>query len=247
MNVILILLSTFILVYGQPLKFSNTQKLDEGIEKVKDIKSLLSINWSEISQLPEPPDDQAESGFLIMLQDEKLNDVVIAKIKEQEFLDFYYFGKDLFENRPNTEKLFKVIDLESKIALLNQKLKFDRVRPKYVNTALNEVIETPSYPSYPSGDATQSRLFAMLFTSLDPANKDKYMALADEIALNKELAGLNYRSDSYIGKLYAQFILGKLMENQMFQGLYFAAVSEWGKEDDFVAKFAILKVLTLKQ
>lgn len=244
-KVTLIFLTTLISVFGEPLRFSDTQTLDERLKTMSDTPSLLNIDWVKVSELPVPPDDQQECDFLIKLQDEKLNKAVIERIKEQENVDFYYFGEELLEGKPNTERLLKVVDFESRIAILNQKLKFDRVRPKYVNNTVEQVIKTPEHPSYPSGYATQGSLFAMLYSSLDPQNKDEYKALADEVALNRELAGISYRSDTYIGKLYAKFLLSKITESESFQGLYLAAVEEWGKADDFPIKFTILKALTM--
>ncbi|MFA6433821.1 MAG: phosphatase PAP2 family protein [Elusimicrobiales bacterium] len=64
--------------------------------------------------------------------------------------------------------------------------------------------------AYPSGHTTITRVFALLLSELVPAEKEIFMAKADDAARNRIVAGVHHPSDIDAGKrladgLYAQF------------------------------------------
>ena len=113
------------------------------------------------------------------------------------------------------------IDLE--LTMLATKKYYDRVRPSIlskdlfkngiIDTELKPWIKIPTHPAYPSGHATQTMYLATILTHFDKQNKDIYEQAADEIASNREIAGLHYRSDSLAGYELGRKIANKFIDN----------------------------------
>ena len=67
-------------------------------------------------------------------------------------------------------------------------------------------MEVPGHASYPSGHSTESHLIAnLLSVVIGPENRayEQLRPLADRIAINREVMGLHYRSDSEAGRRLA--------------------------------------------
>jgi len=208
------------------LKFSTTQKLDPELKKIVGVTSLLEIDWNRIVKLPNPPSSALEAQYTLKLQ-EQIDEGIIERIEAQKDMDFSVMGGELTE-KPNTTTLTSILRVELLTVLLHQKLKFDRVRPSYINKNISTIIDVPQHPAYPSGHSTQAHLHAYLFSALDPQNEEKYLALAKDVALNREYAGVHYRSDSYVGKILSKFMIRQLAKNENFQAAFVSAAEEWG-------------------
>ncbi len=71
-------------------------------------------------------------------------------------------------------------------------------------------IEVPAHASFPSGHATEAHLIALLLREALPAAHPAQAllpALAHRIAINREVLGVHYRSDSHAAQVLAKCIL----------------------------------------
>jgi acid phosphatase (class A) len=89
-------------------------------------------------------------------------------------------------------------------AVLHYKMVFRRARPDQYTARLDLAIDPPGHPSYPSGHSTQAHLVALVLAELVPEQADALWATADEIAVNREIAGVHYPSDSKAGEELAR-------------------------------------------
>jgi hypothetical protein len=114
-------------------------------------------------------------------------------------------------------------------AVMYFKNRFERVRAPVLDPKLSPPIPVPGHPAYPSGHSTQMHLMAWLLADLVPDEEIAVMAIAEDVAVNRERAGLHYPSDTAAGKKLAKRIFGILKtECPMFQRrLESARVSEW--------------------
>ncbi|WP_082533038.1 phosphatase PAP2 family protein [Pelomonas sp. Root1237] len=85
----------------------------------------------------------------------------------------------------------------------------------------------PAHPAYPSGHSTQAHALAYFYARLFPQLTDKLLAAAADIALNREVAGLHYPSDSLAGKLLAGQVVDLLLQAANFKAAAIAAAADW--------------------
>jgi PAP2 superfamily len=71
----------------------------------------------------------------------------------------------------------------------------------------------PGHPAYPSGHATMAYAWAYFLAYFVPQRKDLLLSAATEVALNREIAGVHYASDSEAGRL-----LGAQIADGIFNG-----------------------------
>lgn len=208
------------------LKFSNTQKLDEDLASLVGLTGIVGIDWSKTLTLPPPPSSQLESKYLLQLQ-KNITPSRIERIKKQADINFSLLAGNL-DKKPNTFKLMEIIRSELISVILQEKIKFDRVRPSIVNPKIKLYAELPNHPAYPSGHATQAHIYSYAFAALNPSKKLSYLDQAQDISINREYAGLHYRSDSHVGKMLAKSMIRQLAQNELFQTAFLAASQEWG-------------------
>lgn len=104
---------------------------------------------------------------------------------------------------------------------LTLKRHFDRVRPSFLDKSIVPVIRVPAHASYPSGHSTECWSLAFSLSDKYPERKDKYYSIANNIATNRERAGLHYKSDSDYGRLLAKKMLEMVgSENHPLLGHY---------------------------
>lgn len=84
------------------------------------------------------------------------------------------------------------------------KASIDRTRPSVVDEKLTTVVPVPWHQAYPSGHASQAFMTAFVMGEALPEKADEFMHLAASIALNREIAGLHYATDSEVGYMIAQ-------------------------------------------
>jgi acid phosphatase (class A) len=78
-------------------------------------------------------------------------------------------------------------------------------------------MEPPYGFSYPSGHATDSRVFARVLGEIFPARKGAFLARADEVAENRVIEGAHYVSDVEAGKKLGDLIFAALLRNEAFR------------------------------
>jgi hypothetical protein len=110
---------------------------------------------------------------------------------------------------------------------MQQKKKFDRVRPSLLDRSLEPVIVVPTFPAYPSYHSAEMHFYALILSELAPARTEEFLARADQIAKNREIAGVHYPSDSQVGVLLAQQFFNALLQDAKFQTLLASAKKEW--------------------
>lgn len=135
------------------------------------------------------------------------------------------------------------------IVAMHYKLKYNRPRPSHVCPGLLPPYGPPGHSSFPSGHALQAHLVALCLNELTkrPSGDGQgeamfpYQAqlewLADRFTVNRERAGLHYRSDSDAGRYLAdrcwEIIEGTIAARtsnpgpDTFEYLWNAAVAEW--------------------
>jgi hypothetical protein len=95
--------------------------------------------------------------------------------------------------------------------VMRYKKMFDRVRPSTLCPELMPPIPVPGHAAFPSGHATESHLIAKLLNHVikpdDHPAKQLLGPMAHRIAINREVLGLHYRSDSVAGAALADEIM----------------------------------------
>lgn len=150
--------------------------------------------------------------------DERADALAEILRQDREFISYFLaaMGGNA-ETRPATYRLFHIANLVVTLVVMHFKLKYDYPRPSHICPALLPPIQVPGHASYPSGHATQSRLFALLGREVMPAPHQNEMGevlekLADRIARNREIAGVHYEKDSNAGKCLAQGIFDMIKD-----------------------------------
>jgi acid phosphatase (class A) len=108
--------------------------------------------------------------------------------------------------------------------------KYGRQRPAQRDPSLispgNKVIESPGHPSYPNGFSVQAHLVALALADAG-LDAEQLRYLARRIAVNREIAGVNFPSDSSAGEALAKKIWPMLATLTLFQGTLDLAKAEW--------------------
>ena len=97
-----------------------------------------------------------------------------------------------------------------------QKEQYKRPRPFQRDPALNPCLGRESGYSYPSGHAATARVFGLILAELVPADSGKFMAYADQAALNRVIGGVHHPSDIEAGKKLGDAIYKALKKNNNF-------------------------------
>jgi hypothetical protein len=161
----------------------------------------------------QPPDRvQRELDMLVSLMEYR-DGVMSEAIAQATNIISYFQGLVGFTDasHPETTNLCIIALNLGQFAVMLYKQKFDRPRPSQLRPALMPEMEVPGHASYPSGHSTEAHLIAhVLEMVLDPSHPARNLLhpLADRIAINREVMGLHYRSDSEAGKQLAKEIKG---------------------------------------
>ncbi len=221
------------------LKFSNTSTWDVHLLMFLENKpKFLPSDWESRIKLDPPPENnseetQKELRDMVNLKSKRDLETLENITKEQninttKFGDYTigdYMDKKLF---PKTSILISsVFNNDLNIVIFTLKNKFDRVRPNILDSNIDPVIDVPQHPAYPSGHSTQTHLLAFILTKLSPKKDKEFKDRADQISLDREVAGLHYHSDSVAGDKVAQQIMSMLLQNLEFMKLLNDAKSEW--------------------
>jgi hypothetical protein len=117
---------------------------------------------------------------------------------------------------PRTFRVLHIASLIGSFAALFFKSEYDLPRPSQICPALLPPIPVPGHSSWPSGHATQAHLMKncmiRVFAAPTLSAHDRGVlttdltVLADEIARNREIAGLHYPKDSEGGARLAELL-----------------------------------------
>jgi hypothetical protein len=155
---------------------------------------------------------QRELDMLVSLMEYR-DGVMSEAIAQATNIISYFQGLVGFTDasHPETTNLCIIALNLGQFAVMLYKQMFDRPRPSQLRPALMPEMEVPGHASYPSGHSTEAHLIAhVLEMVLGPRHPARNLLhpLADRIAINREVMGLHYRSDSEAGKYLAEKIKG---------------------------------------
>jgi hypothetical protein len=143
----------------------------------------------------------------------------------------YFYGLLPFApaSHPLTTELVSACFHVAGSVVMYFKNKFNRVRPWVLEPKLSPPIPLPGHPAYPSGHSTQMHLMAETLAYLVPSARPELMERAWDVAVNRERAGLHYRSDTEAGKSLAEHVFAILRtECELFRTtLEKAKATEW--------------------
>ena len=200
---------------GNKLTFESTQNWDNtffmlGINisnaHLKFVESLNLQNHkeNEYKKVLEKDNIAKELEYIIELKQYR------TPKKIQEIKEEIYLINTI--KRFNLKSQKEINIMTKKISSINGiifyiKKYFNRVRPHFLHKDINPVIKNPGHPAYPSGHSIQAHLIAYLLPKED---LKKNLIIANKIAVNREIAGVHYRSDTKYGKYLAKKISEKL-------------------------------------
>lgn len=174
-----------------------------------DVSKQKPVYLKELAfTLPEPPandskETRADLDAMLKQQATARTPETVAKIKQENSGNpFYAFERaGLLDPAVNkkAETLLQVMDTDIAYYLMREKLKFKRARPTQLEPKLTTVIPVPGHASYPSAHSAQMHAAAYLLGDLDPPNAKKYLQLADDVAVRREIAGVHYHGDTEAG------------------------------------------------
>ncbi|MDP3741268.1 MAG: phosphatase PAP2 family protein [bacterium] len=219
------------------LKFSNTMQWDPALLSAIRQQTKYLQSWQEHIKIDSP---YINSSKLTMDELNQLlsykqirSTVKIQQIKSEIDIKSAKFGTRVMADYvdpikfPKTAKALLPALIDTDIIVLNLKQRFDRVRPHILEPRLEPIIEVPGHPAYPSGHSTESHVLAYLLAELLPQCRDVFEARALEIAVNREIVGVHYPSDTLAGIALAKQIIKLLLDEPKFMQLIQEAKSEW--------------------
>lgn len=219
------------------LTFSNT--MEWGEEYLTHLNRQFYFEslegWEESISLSTPPSNSSretrnELDDLLTLQKARTNAEVQQTVREIHISNFPYDGETLEEigsERPVTTRLLDEALRDLARIVIAEKRNFDRVRPHFLDERLIPAIDVPEHAAYPSGHSTQAHFIAGILSLLNPPKEEVYFEDAAQIALNREIVGVHYASDSEIGRILAAQVLGLLKDDPKFIELVAEAKNEW--------------------
>ncbi len=178
---------------------------------------LMPSGWRDLISLPPPPDDtftRTEVEYIIALKplrrqyqtdiEAQIGDVVhpftnSLKLSGEQIAALRAFWEMLIPDITRVHMHFKA--------------KFNRARPRQYSDDVAQSIDLPGHPAYPSGHSTDAHTLALLLAEIWPEKKTQLLSIAFQIAMNREIAGVHYRSDTSVGYLLAQQIVALLPRN----------------------------------
>ncbi len=190
---------------------------------------LMPPGWRDVISLPPAPDDdftRSEVEYIIALKPlrRRYQGDIDAQIKDvvQPFAD----GLNLNEAElAGLRKFWATLLPDVTRVTMHFKAKFDRARPRQYSKEVDPSISPPGHPAYPSGHSTDAHTLALVLTEIWPEKKTQLLSIAHQIAMNREIAGVHYRSDTAAGYLLAQQIVTLLPENPKAKSLIAAQKS----------------------
>ncbi len=222
--------------------FTSTAAWDPSLLIITQEATHYSEELFESVSLPPPTkNSSAETtteiellkSYVKLRTPQKLEDILAERVFATENFGGHTVDSYLDESKfPATSALLKDSMHDLDVIMLRLKKKFNRVRPNSLDPSLSIAIEVPGHPAYPSGHSSEMHFLAYVLSELAPARQAEFIARADEIAKNREIAGLHYPSDSHAGVLVAHQVFSILMQNSKFQNLLTAAKDEWRLRDN---------------
>ena len=207
---------------------------DTSLEVYVELPKFFLHKWWEeviLPPLPDPNEIRDELATLLDMQadlDERKRRRRDIKREATgltpQFQRVLVFGP---ASHPRTFLLVQAMLEVGRIVAVHYKFKFNRPRPSQIEPELRPMLDVPGHPSYPSGHAVQMHLIAQALATV-VRNHDignELFKIAHEVAVNREWAGLHYRSDTKAGKQLAREIFPYVEE--AYENTFRGAAQEW--------------------
>lgn len=221
------------------MTFSNTAKWDPVLYSYTQKQTSIIPNMGNLIHIPSPPANSSkETGEeiqLLLSYKELRTEERLKKIQDEILPQTTEFGghvvTDYFDARqfPLTAPLLQDVFDDLNIVLFTLKNKYGRTRPHTLEPDISPAIEVPGHPAYPSGHSTQAHFVAYFLSELAPERREEFEKRAMEIAVNREVAGLHYPSDTLAGKLIARQFVDLLLNDTNSRARIEQARVEWQK------------------
>jgi hypothetical protein len=132
------------------------------------------------------------------------------------------------ERNPATSQIIDLAISFPRPLIMHFKHRYKRPRPTQLEPRIRPVVDCPHHAAYPSGHSTQLHLIALVLGDVTGRKEigDAMWSIADEVAENREYAGLHYQSDSLAGVQLAKGMLPFF--KMLFAGEIGKAKAEWG-------------------
>ncbi len=219
------------------LRFSNTMRLgDEYRAFLDDVTPIIGVNEQRIGL----PDFPANSSLRTAEELKLLHAYVllrtperIKQIKAEQVADGIKIGPETITaymsdpRYPLTGKVISQLFDEITPIVMRIKTKYDRVRAHKLDPTLAPAIDVPEHPAYPSGHSTQAHAIAFVLTVIAPERQTEFESDALRVAVNREIAGVHYPSDSAAGRILARQIVDLMLRDRAFAALVESAKVEW--------------------
>lgn len=130
-------------------------------------------------------------------------------------------------SKTHTLNVINIAFYETTYFLLREKQRYARLRPSQIDKSLKLVVKDPSMPSYPSLQAGQSYAVGMVMSFIFRSDRAELKEVALDIGMNREIAGVNFPSDSEAGVTVAKQVMSHLGRNRQYRREIEAARAEW--------------------
>lgn len=220
--------------------FSNTSNWNPELLVLAARPVTLVQDWEQHIKIPPPPinsslETRKELVKLVSYKDLRTADKTRQIEKELDIRTIEIGGRpmsDYFDSVkcPHTALLFTDAFNDITTITLILKKKYDRVRPNILEPEIIPIIDVPGHPAYPSGHSTQAHFMAYLLGEIIPEKKADFVMEADQIAKNREIAGVHYESDSEAGKLLARQFVDLLLTDPKIRASISLAREELTKQ-----------------
>jgi acid phosphatase (class A) len=177
----------------------------------------LLISKAEIRQVvgayPEAgsADEAQDDSILLEWQDQRTEAECLAAAKQSNSLTLKSFFGDVLTKKEINYLSVRLLRVAAIAAANSSRAKsmYDRPRPYDRNGDVKPCIDTEKSSSYPSGHTTLARLYGRVLSLRYPSRAEKFMARADQAALNRVLGGVHHPSDIEAGKRLGDYLAKK--------------------------------------
>jgi acid phosphatase (class A) len=175
--------------------------------------------------LPPPPaldSDHAKQEIDQMLElQAQRTDADVKRIKVESKMTGFIFSQSVGswfnpDDLPVTADFLNEVLVDSRTICKSAKAVFERKRPYLIDSRIKPC-ETEDTYSYPSSHATRATVLAMTIAEILPDEKGALIAQADQIGVDRALAGQHFPSDVTAGLILGKAIFDKMMQNPDFQ------------------------------
>jgi acid phosphatase (class A) len=187
----------------------------------------LPANDYFLGKIPPPPAkdspaDQADLAYSVQVQAAATPAQIKQAVDIAVNLSVFSFSEVLGAkftkaNYPLTAAFFKRLDATANIPKNYLKDHYARARPYLAHPdQVKQWVPVDTGYSYPSGHVTRAELTALTLGYLDPDKKDALLGFVDQVAADRIIGGMHYRSDTAESKVLGQLVFAELMKEPKF-------------------------------